>query len=206
MRERFVATGGARVGWVNATWPLVRLTATADSLRVSVLLIGDYTFTPDQVTAITQYTSVFSCGIQIQHSVPEYPARLIFWTLGSPDAVLAGIQATGFRPQAQPVEASLQPQGMPFRWGLFIGVTVVWNVLLMLEMFSQQRPTPGPLMLLAVAFLFAGALAVLRLPAAQRIVLKPGRSVGEIQPYLRLVLLVSGMMLVVLPFFVLFQR
>jgi hypothetical protein len=170
-----------------------------------VLLIGDYTFTPDQVTAITQYTSVFSGGIQIQHSVPEYPARLIFWTLGSPDAVLAGIQETGFRPQAQPVKAS-QQQGVPFRWAPIIGVIVVWNVLLMLEVFSRQRPTPGPLTLLAVAFLFASALAVLRLPAAQRLILKPGRSVGEITPVLKLLLLVSGMMLVVLPFFVLFRR
>lgn len=193
------------MGWVNATWPFAKLTATADSLRVSVGLVGDYTFTPAQVTAITRYTSipVLGWGIQIQHCVPEYPARLIFWTLGSPDTVLAGIQGTGFRPQAEPGDTPSQHQGMPMRWGPIIGVIIVWNVLLMLEMSGRQRPTPGPLTLLAVAFVFASALAVLKLPAAQRFVLKPGRNVGEIRAFLRLLLLVSGMMCIGLPFFLL---
>ena len=202
MSERFGATGGARVGWMNATWPFAKLTATSDSLRVSVRVLGDYTFTPDQVSAITRYTSipVLGWGIQIQHSVPEYPARLIFWTLGSPDALLAGIHEAGFRPQAPAAatEVSQQHQGVPFQWGPIIAIIVVWNV--------RQRPTPGPLTLLAAGFLFASALAVLRLPAAQRLILKPSRSLGEIRPVLNLLLLVSGMMLIALSFFVLFRR
>jgi hypothetical protein len=171
-------------------------------------LIGDYTFTPEQVTAIIRYTSipVLGWGIQIQHSVPEYPGRLIFWTLGSSDAVLAGIQETGFRAQAQPTECAPQRQGVPFRWVPIIGAIVVWNVLLMSEMFSRQRPTLGPMALLAVALVFAGTLSVLRLPAAQRIILKPGRSVGEIRPFLRLLQFVSGVMFVGLSLFILFQR
>src|SRR5687768_1447123 len=117
MNGTFEATGGARVGWANATWPLAKLTASPDSLRVSVRILGDYSFTPDTVIAINRYTMIpiLGWGIQIQHCVPEYPSRLIFWSLGSPDALLAGIRKSGFVPRA-PISTIPPRRSFPLRW------------------------------------------------------------------------------------------
>ena len=50
-----------------------------------------------------------------------------------------------------------------------------------------------------VALLFAFALSIGTLTSSrlQQLVLKPGRSVGEIRPFLRLLAFVSGFMLVI---------
>ena len=52
-------------------------------------------------------------------------------------------------------------------------------------------------MLLALAVLLFASLAAERSSAFQRLVLKPGRSVDEIRPVLRLIQLVSGFVLVI---------
>jgi hypothetical protein len=200
VNEPFEATGGARVGWTNATWPLAKLTATSNSLRVAIRILGDYSFTPDTVVSITRYTMipVLGWGIQIQHSVPEYPARFIFWCLGSPDTLLAGIRDAGFQPQA-PASAIPLRTGMAFRWQAVVIAILVWNGLFLLDMSSGRRPVPipGPLSLLALGLVFAAGLATLRVPSIQRLILKPDRSVGEIRPILNLLLVISGFMLVI---------
>jgi len=208
MNGAFEATGGARVGWTNATWPLAKLTATADSLRVSVRVLGDFSFTPNTVVAITRYSMIpiLGWGIQIQHCVPEYPARFIFWCLGSPDILLAGIRESGFLPQA-PVSAIVPRRGFALRWQAIVVAIAAWNGLLMLDMLSHlQIPSaPGPLSALALGIAFAATAAFIRLPALHHLVLKPGRNIGEIRPFLNLLLLITGILFVVFSLFAVFQ-
>ncbi len=52
-------------------------------------------------------------------------------------------------------------------------------------------------MLLALAVVLVASFAVERSPVLQRWVLKPGRSVGEIRPLLRLIQLTTGLLLVI---------
>jgi len=207
MNGVFEATGGARVGWANATWPLARLTATSNSLRVVVLLSGKYDFTPNTVVAITRYTMipVLGWGIRIEHCVPEYPANFIFWCLGNPDAVLRGIGEAGFQPRA-PASAVPARRGFALRWQVIVVVIVMWNGLFMIGARNHPRPSiPGPFSLLAIGLLLAAVIATIRFPAFQQLVLKPGRSVGEIRPMLNLLLLVSAIMFVVLLLITVFQ-
>jgi hypothetical protein len=210
MSQKFETTGGARVGWFNATWPLAKLSATPEALRVSVMGFGNYQFTPDSVTEITRYTSipVLGWGIQIHHRVPQYPARILFWCLGNPENLLEGIRASGFIPQGPASETiSHAKRGFPFRWVPFIAVIAAWNILLIADVLSKPPPTaPGPLSLLALALFFATAAAGLRFPAVQTFLLKPGRNIEEVRPLLRLLLLVSGVGFAGLSLMVVFSR
>jgi hypothetical protein len=201
MNEPFEATGGARVDWTNASWPLAKLTATSTSLRVEIRVLGDYRFTPDTVVSITRYTMipVLGWGIQIRHSVPEYPARFIFWCLGNPDTLITGIRDAGFLPQAPASTVPLR-KGFALRWQTIIVAIAIWNGLFAFDMVSQRQtfPIPGFFSVLAIGLAVAASVAALHVPAFQGLILKPGRSIGEIRPFLNLLLLISGMMFVVL--------
>lgn len=206
--ETFEVTGGARVGWANATWPFAKLTATFDSLRVAVGVLGDYTFTPDTVVSITRYTEIpiLGWGIQIQHCVPEYPARFIFWCAGSPDSLLAGIRESGFEPRAL-ITAMPQRQGFALRWQAIVVAIVAWNGPFILERYLQQRasPFPGLLTIFGLGLVLAATVATMKWPVFQRLVLKPGRSVGEVRSFLNLILLVSSLLFVVFLLVALFK-
>jgi len=52
-------------------------------------------------------------------------------------------------------------------------------------------------MLTPLIFAFALSVGTLMSPELQRLVLKPGRSVGEIKPFLRLLAFISGILLIV---------
>ncbi len=86
------------------------------------------------------------------------------------------------------------------RWSFIIALVVVWNALFILGGFLPGKPPPekpGLLVLLALAVVLVASFAVDRSPAFQRWVLKPGRSVGEIRPSLRLIQLTTGLLVVI---------
>src|SRR6266702_2967142 len=132
MQPSFTKTGGARFGWVNATWPLAQLSATHDKLTVTARLLGTYTFSPEQVSAVERYVMVpvLAWGVRVRHCVPEYPQRIIFWCIGSPETVLGGIRDSGFVPAASDSAVPVR-RGMPVRWSAIIASVVIWSALFM---------------------------------------------------------------------------
>jgi len=200
MSQPFTITGGARVGWTNATWPLAQLSATPDRLTLSIRLLGTYSFAPDQVSAVERYVMipVLGWGIRIHHCNADCPKRVIFWCLGSPDTVLRGIRDSGFLPVASS-SATPQHRGIAMRWSAIIIAVAVWNALFFLDsgLTSGVPPHPGPLILAPLFFAFALSVGTLKSPKLQRIILKPGRNVGEIRPFLRLLVFISGFLLVI---------
>jgi hypothetical protein len=194
-------TGGARVGWTNASWPLAKLSAVPDQLTLSIRLLGTYRFEPEEVLTIEKYVRipVIAWGIRIHHCKSDCPQRVIFWCLGNPDTALQGIRSSGFLPAASSSSA-LQRRGIAIRWTAIIIAIIVWNGLFLLDSAShnrQVRSAPGPLILLPLVFALAFSVVTLTSPQIQRLVLKPGRSVGEIRPFLRLLAFISGFLLVV---------
>jgi hypothetical protein len=200
MPQFFTTTGGARIGWTNASWPLAKLSATPEKLTLSIRLLGTYSFASDQVSAIEKYVRipVLASGIRIHHCNNDCPVRVIFWCLGNPDVVLKGIHDAGFLPSASSTSVH-QYRGMAVRWSAIIIAIAVWNGLFFLN-FGVNRavpPRPNPLMLVPLIFALVASVGTLVSPELQRLVLKPGRSVGEIKPLLRLLAFVSGLLLMI---------
>ena len=189
--------GGARIGWMNATWPFAVLTARQAKLDLNATLLGKYSFTPDQVISLEKYGSIpiLGSGIRIHHNIADYSKKIVFWCFGSPQKLIKRIEDTGFLPSAQP--DSLPPErGMPIRWQVIIAIIVLWNFLFLLDMFSPSgsKQEPGAFSLLAVFLLFLGSIGIWRIRTLQNIILKPGRSPNEIKPWLYLLAFISGIM------------
>ena len=195
------STGGAQIGWINATWPFARLTATAQNMSLSVLILGTYTFSPRDVASLRPYgwLPIFARGVQVIHTNSTYPPKVVFWCFGSPAKLIQKIVDLGFRPSA-PIAAIPKREGIAFRWSFIIAVVAIWNALFILDgFFLKQSPRGlGVLSMLAVAMLFLTSVAVARSEALQAVALKPGRSVSEVRSLLNLVQLVSGVMVIAL--------
>ena len=194
------STGGARIGWINVSWPLAELSVTPRSLVIRAWLLGTYRFTPEQIVRLEPYGSipVIYRGIRIVHAHPDYPSGFIFWCLWNPARLIERIRQAGFVPAAPPTAPV--NRGNPVRWSFIIALFVVWNALFILGGFWPGTPPPekpGAFVLLALAVLLFASLATERSPAFQQWVLKPGRSVGEIRPVLRLIQLVSAFVLAI---------
>jgi len=191
-------TGGARIGWVNATWPFAKLSASEQQLSVSGRLIGSYSFSPDQVAALEPYGSIplLGSGMRIVHTVQSYPEKIIFWCFGSPKRLIQKITDLGFRPQASRAQVPHR-DGMAFRWPFLILVVVLWNALFLVDGFVPWKAPkgPGPYAFLALSLLFLTALALNVSARVQALALKSGRSISEVRAVVVLVLVVSAIML-----------
>src|SRR5262245_11438115 len=194
--------GGLRVGWLHASWPLARLTASERSLSVSGLMVGGYDFTPDQMVALEPHGAIplIGQGIRLRHSRSDYPRHIVFWCM-DPERLIARIQReVGFLPRSSGAAAHAMGTGMPVRPRALVVAAATWTALGLLSGFADRegaRP-PGPLPLLLVASVFFGVVAIRRSPGLQTWALKPGRSVGEIQAVLSALQFASGFLLLVL--------
>ena len=136
-------------------------------------------------------------GVRINHLKADYPEKVIFWCLGSPDTVLRGIQSAGFQPKSpHPVQSVSRT--FPLRWASVAVVIILWNALIGFDLW--QTPHPGLGVLAALGVLFFGSTGVWWLPPVRWAIMKPGRSPSEIRPLFNLLSLVSGFMLVIFGF------
>src|ERR1019366_4785782 len=183
--------GGARLGWVNATWPFATLKVSRNELRLSSL--GSHEFSPSQIVSLEPYGSIplFSSGIRINHNRPDYPNTIIFWCMGSRAKVLSAIQDVGFSPSGK---VGARVPGFPVRWSVLIAVIVLWNMLFLLDgsVLKARGSPPGPFIFVALFGVFALATATRLFSGVQRLVLREGHQIGEVKSFLSLLQLVSG--------------
>lgn len=192
-------TGGARVGWVNATWPLAKLRASPESLEIAAAVVGTYRFRPEDVREIAPVTWIplLSWGVRVHHVRADVPERVIFWTFAPPARAIEAIAASGFVARA-PSGASLPTRAFPFRIPFLVGAIVLWNALVVSDMVRYQpgRPIPGPGGLVALALVFLTSLVLRRPGPVQRLALSSPDALPQIRGLLNLLTLVSGFMLV----------
>lgn len=195
MPQDFAVIGGSQIGWVNASWPFAKLAVSKEKLTLSCL--GTYTFQPDQIAALEPHGAIpfFGRGVRIVHVRADYPAKMIFWCPGSPEKLIARIRGAGFSPTG--TVAAMPPRnGIPVRWTAILVIIAIWNGLFLLD-------NPAPLKahaqlgwpsLLAIGLLCATVWTLPQSQYLQSLVLKPGRSLGEIKPFVGLLRLVSTIM------------
>jgi len=195
MDRSFSETGGARIGWFNATFPFARLNTAVDHLTLKVLLAGTYTFAPNQVVSLERYGLVpyIGWGVRINHTVSKYPVKIVFWCAGNPDNLIRKITGTGFMPAAEPASSRQNP-GAAVRPEAFLAAIFLWNALFLFDMkdFSQGKLSPGPFSTLALLLTFITCIGVRRWLPFRKLVMKEGRDPMEISPWLNFLAVFSG--------------
>jgi hypothetical protein len=189
--------GGADVSFVGASWPFARFEASRRQIAVRIWVLGlRYAFTPEDVTALEVWGSIpfLRQGIRIRHVNPELPRRIIFWSLGNARKLLGEIHRTGFVSSAEHVDSRA---GVPVRLLTVALGILLWNAAFALSAAPSSGSVPTMSTLLPLVLTFAVALTIPRSQRLQTLILRPGRHVGEIMPFLRLLALVTGLLLVI---------
>ena len=184
--------GGARIGWVNATWPFASLYVTSKKIILKTIM-GRYEFNPDQIASLEKYSTIpfFSNGIRINHTVAKYSPKIVFWCFDDPQRIIDQISEIGFLPSTQIIDIPKR-QGIPVRWQAIVFGLVLWNFLFIMDMFYLKLDKPGFFSFIAILFVFIVSVFLSKSLLIQRIVMKPGRNVEEIKHWLGLFTLVSG--------------
>lgn len=190
-------TGGADVAFVTASWPFARIEASRKRISLRLRILGlRYALGPEDVTILEVWGSIpfFRQGIRIRHVNPDLPRRIIFWSLGGAQRLLDEIRQTGFVPAARTQDTRV---GVPVRLLAIVAGILLWNApfVLMAPLSSINGSPISALLPLALAF--AVTLAIPRSRRLQMLILRRGRRVGEIMPFLRLLTLVTGLLLVI---------
>ncbi len=197
--EEINVTGGARIGWVNATWPLAKLVASARRLRLTSVL-DSYDFLPSDVVSLERYGSIpfFASGVRIAHARSDYPSKIIFWYLGNPEALIEQIRGVGFSPTA-PASSETKWRGFPVRWTVILLFVLAWNGLFLLDGVVPRSfaNRPGLFTLIPLLLAFLVCWGTKTSPTVQKMILRDGHSVNEVKAHLSLVQIVSGILLVI---------
>ena len=164
-------------------------------MRIRILGLR-YAFAPEDVTALEVSGSIpfFRQGIRIRHVSPELPRRIIFWCPGNARKLLGEIHGTGFVSSAQHVDSRV---GVPVRLLTVALGILLWNAAFALFAAPSSGGVPTMSTLLPLVLTFAVALSIPRSQSLQALILRPGRHVGEIIPFLRLLALVTGLLLII---------
>lgn len=208
-------TGGARIGNSNATWPFATLTVSKDRLDLNATILGNYSFTRDDIISLEPHSGILSDGVRIIHKVPNYKEKVIFWTLGSAKTIINEIKNIGFLDYySSTVDSDIKNQviskqkqgGFPIKKPFAIGVIVLWNILFLFDFikFFNEETEGIPLgngAILALSSVLIISLLILLSKNFRSMVLVEGRELKDISKFLFFIIFIAGFMLVNLYFF-----
>lgn len=205
-------TGGANIGYAQATWPFAKLLVNKNELQLTASIIGNVYFRPSDIISIEPSSLFSGAGIKINHRVKEYSAKVIFLTSGSRD-LIKRIESTGFLNNLEPIPIEVEAKilkyqssgSFPMKWSAVITFGIIWNLLFLgdqLRLFGHSdNKIPfaiGAQLALAFAFLFA--LAILISKPFSQLILKESRTTGEVKSFLLFLMAITGFMFTMISF------
>ena len=210
MNENFTLTGGARIGWANATYPFASLFVDKDILTINASIVGNLVFRPQDVISIEPYKiSILGKGIKINHRIENYNSKVIFWTFKDPNFVINEIKEVGFLDNLNSrtsfddtIIIRRQEQGsFPIKKSVAIIIIVLWNILFLsdhLPFFLHNQKERMPMengAQIAIGLLLATSILTLISTSFRKVILKEGRDFNDIKKFLYFIILICGFML-----------
>ncbi len=205
--DQITETGGAKIGMAHATWTFAKLTVTRDKLELNAGIIGDLVFSPSDIISIEPYSVLVNQGIRINHRVNAYSQDVIFLTSGA-SSLIDKIRQIGFldNKDAASVQRDIVAMqasgGFPLRWPPVIAIIAIWNLLFMANMYTSSHNSKAPVLgiyaKLALGFILVVALSIVLFKPVQRFMLKEGRSIKSVRPFLLFTMFIVGIMLLML--------
>ncbi|MFT4666407.1 MAG: hypothetical protein ACI8YQ_005155 [Polaribacter sp.] len=211
--NQYELTGGARIGMANATFPFAKLRVSQKKLELKVSLLGNLVFSPKDIISIEPHYQmpIIGRGLRINHRVPNYKKKVIFWTFKSPDDVLMEIRKTGFLESVasgysieDPAILAKQNQGgFPMKKAFTIGAVVVWNLLFAIDFigFSNNSNNNFPIgngIKTAIGLLLGAAILTLVSKAFRTLILKEGRELDDVKGVLYLIIVICCFFMLVI--------
>lgn len=202
-------TGGAKIGLAHATWPFAKLMVNKNVLQLNASVIGDLYFRPSDIISIEPSSFLSGAGIKINHRVEKYSSKVIFLTSGSAD-LISRIESTGFLHNSDILPSDVEAEitkyqlggSFPIKWSAAIAFIVIWNLLFLVDRlgyFGKKSNMPlGNGARLAIAFAFLFALGLLISEPFRQLVLKEGRTIKDVKPFLLFLMLITGIMFLAL--------
>lgn len=199
-------TGGARIGWTNASWPFAKLHVTNKTLTLNATILGKFVFTKSDIDSIEVYSKfgIFMKGIKINHFVKGYRETVIFWTFKDPQQLINAIRQTGFfenNSHLNPMEEmgirdAQKKGGFPLTISFTIAMIVLWNLLSFIDL--KKSLTQGALLfgfgqgfVLSTGVMVIACLLLLFIKPFQRLALKEGRGIEDIRSFVYFLLFIS---------------
>lgn len=202
-------TGGARIGWANAQWPFATLSVTKDKMELNSSILGNLVFKPADIISIEiGDVTLFKKGIQINHRVDNYSAKVLFSASDGPDVLYKKIHDTGFLTNKGPIppETAMEIEAMqasgtfPFRTPAIIAIILIWNICCLATFFNiyKESARPGSFSGIAVPLGFMLLTCVLLLTAqpVRSLLLKEGRTVEHIKKAAYFIIAICTFMLI----------
>jgi hypothetical protein len=181
--------GGYRVGWMNATMPLARLSVDAGQLNLRGVL-GTFSFSPEDVVRVERVMRfpILASGVRIVHVREDIAERVIFWHI-KPARVLASLNAPGFSPSASMADAPTRR--FPFRIPFLVVAALLWNVPILAQVL-QGSGIPGLGTLVSTGLACAIALGILLPTPVRALALHDPLDAKRLRPVLLLIAIIAG--------------
>jgi len=206
-------TGGARIGKTNATWPFATLTANEERLDLNATILGNFSFTPQDIVTLEEHNEFGNKGIRINHKVEAYNEKIIFWT-NDPIAIINAVQSTFMNgrgasaPTIATVRTKQQQGGFPIKMKAALLLFALWNMCFLYDFYqffiANTSNTPiGNGGMSALAGIVGVSILTLVSRGFRKLILKPGRELNDVKVFVYFLLFIACLMLV--SFFFLFN-
>ncbi len=205
-------TGGAKIGLAHTSRPFAVLAVNKNKLELNASIIGNLAFRPGDVISIIPWSQVLAKGIQIKHSVSNYPGNIVFVT-PDPIGLINQIDQVGFLTNRSAIPSDVdfeittfQRSGrFPIKTSAAIALVLLWNVLILSNFYifftGDKKGSPigwGTFSAFGV-FILAGVLILISEPFRD-LILKPGRKVEHVNRFLYFIILICSIMLAAFSF------